>query len=115
MTFPELVFQPFEEADTGFFDFVPLGFPVAKELRSSPALPRLPPIALGVSSGIVCKSGKSTVMMPGSGLRTTAPLRPPSWPPPTSFSIRFSVNLSEVVEVVGRGTVALLSPEVVKI
>ena len=93
----------------------------------SPDLPRLPPIALGVSSGIVCKSGSSTVMMPGSGLRT-APRRPPSCPPPTSFSIRFSVtswprrlgeeDLSEVVEeVVGRGTVTagvLLSPELVE-
>ena len=125
MTFPELGF--FEEVDDddddGFF-FPSFGFPVANELRSSPDLPRLPPMALGVSSGIVCKSGKSTVITPGSGRRTTAlPRRPPSCPPPTSFSIRFSAisllsDLSDVVDLVGSGAVTrgvLLSPELAEL
>lgn len=88
---------PFEEAEVEK-GFLGLDNEVAKELRLSPIFPRLPPIALGVSGGMLWKSGRSTVMTLGSGLGRTTP-RPPSWLPWISFSRTSVTSLPCFLEV----------------
>ena len=78
--------------------FLGLDDEVAKELRLSAVLPRLPPMALGVSGGMLWKSGRSTVITLGSGLGLTTPL-PPSWLPWISFNRTSVTSLPCFLEV----------------